>query len=99
VLAVLEELLSHVRARLAAADKGVRLRAAQLLQQLLGGLPSELLLDAAVLSELAAALAERLQDKHIAVRAEATRAVCQLITDAAAADVSCCWVAEAAAAA
>jgi hypothetical protein len=88
-LAVLEELLKHAAGHLGAADKGARLRACQLLQQLLAGLPAGLLLDEAVLAELAGALQQRLQDKLPAVRAEAATALCRLIA-ASASDVSVC---------
>lgn len=81
VLAVLEELLRHLGGHLDAADKTARLRACQLLQQVLAGLPGGLLLDGGVLGELASGLAARLQDKQPAIRAEATRALCHLVTD------------------
>jgi len=79
--AVLEELLQHSAGHLSAADKTVRYHACQLLQQLLSRLPEGLLVDEAVLDTLTEAMLERLQDKLPGIRAEAVRALCQLMND------------------
>lgn len=77
--ALVEELLSYLAGLLSALDKAVRYRNAQLLQQLLAGMPASLLLEDSVAELLRESLQERLQDKQPAVRAEACRAVSHLL--------------------
>lgn len=79
--AIVEELLQHLAAQLSVLDKVVRWRSCQLLQQLLSGLPSQFLLDVSVAGVLRGQLAERLQDKLVAVRAEAAKCVSYLVED------------------
>uniref|UniRef100_A0A383VSX8 Nuclear condensin complex subunit 3 C-terminal domain-containing protein n=1 Tax=Tetradesmus obliquus TaxID=3088 RepID=A0A383VSX8_TETOB len=79
--AVVEELLSHLSRHLSALDKAVRYRSAQLLQQLLSGVPASLLLEDLVAELLRDSLQERLHDKLPAVRAEACRALSHLVSE------------------
>jgi condensin complex subunit 3 len=79
--AVVEELLSHLAGHLSALDKAVRYRSAQLLQQLLSGVPASLLLEDSVAELLRDSLQERLHDKQPAVRAEACRALSHLVSE------------------
>jgi hypothetical protein len=79
--AVVEELLTHLAGHLSALDKAVRYRSAQLLLQLLAGVPASLLLEDSVAQLLRDSLQERLHDKQPAVRAEACRAVSHLVSD------------------
>ncbi|KAF6263324.1 nuclear condensing complex subunit [Scenedesmus sp. NREL 46B-D3] len=62
--ALVEELLSYLAGLLSALDKAVRYRSAQLLQQLLAGMPASLLLEDSVAELLRENLQERLQDKQ-----------------------------------
>lgn len=79
--ALLEELLARLSGHLGALQRGVRLRSAQLISNLLGGLPAALLLEDSVADDLRTALTERLLDKAPAVRAEACRALGHLAAD------------------
>ncbi|WIA22943.1 hypothetical protein OEZ85_001312 [Tetradesmus obliquus] len=79
--AVVEELLSHLSRHLSALEKAVRYRSAQLLQQLLSGVPASLLLENSVAELLRDSLQERLHDKQPAVRAEACRALSHLVSE------------------
>jgi hypothetical protein len=79
--AVVEELLSHLAGHLSALDKAVRYRSAQLLQQLLAGVPASLLLEDSVAQLLRDSLQERLHDKQSAVRAEACKAASHLVSE------------------
>lgn len=79
--AVVEELLSHLSRHLSALEKAVRYRSAQLLQQLLSGVPASLLLEDWVAELLRDSLQERLHDKQPAVRAEACRALSHLVSE------------------
>eukprot|EP00882_Tetradesmus_deserticola_P023886 GHRQ01026053.1.p1 GENE.GHRQ01026053.1~~GHRQ01026053.1.p1 ORF type:complete len:149 (+),score=53.12 GHRQ01026053.1:646-1092(+) len=78
--AVVEELLTHLAGHLSALDKTVRYRSAQLLQQLLAGVPASLLLEDSVAELLRESLQDRLQDKQPVVRAEACRALGHLVS-------------------
>lgn len=78
--AVMEGLLEHLARHTTAADKDVRFHACQLLHQLLTQLPASVLSDDAVLDTLTEALTERLSDKLPAIRAEAVRGLCSLIS-------------------
>jgi hypothetical protein len=79
--ALLEELLARLAGHLSALQRGVRFRAAQLIANILGGLPATLLLEDSVAATLRDALVERLMDKAPAVRAEACHALGHLATD------------------
>lgn len=79
--AFLEELLQQLASHLSAVDKTIRYRSCQLLQHLLSGLPDHVFLDESVAATLRQQLAERLQDRLVAVRTEAVRCICHLIDD------------------
>jgi hypothetical protein len=78
--AVLEGLLEHLARYSAAADKEVRFHACQLLHQLLVQIRASVLSDDTVLDTLTDALTERLSDKLPAIRGEAVKGLCTLIS-------------------
>jgi hypothetical protein len=78
--AVLEDLLEHLARYSAAADKEVRFHACQLLHQLLVQIRASVLSDDTVLDTLTDALTRRLSDKLPAIRGEAVKGLCTLIS-------------------